>query len=87
MGLKAGEQVTIKPDARKPYVLAFQYHAEVTRHTDRGYYLKTGGTFEVDGQGMPLRDALGNPLPAEFGPFRDDQLDHGWRDSKGNWRT
>lgn len=72
------DQVTVRPDSRTPYVLEFQYNGEISRRTDRGYYITTGGAFEVNADGVPVCED-GHPKLTEFGPFREDQLLPGWR--------
>lgn len=66
MPYRIGEHVTVRADARDPYVLQFQYYADVVRSTDRGYYITTGSAFEPDG------------TPTEFGPFAEGHLLPGW---------
>ena len=75
MGLKVGDKVTIKPEARRPLILEFQYHATVADRTDRGYYLETGDAVD------PV-----TRQPERFGPFREEQLLHGWTDPEGRPR-
>lgn len=78
MKLKVNDRVTIVKAAREAVILEHQYHADIVRETDRGYYVTTGDALDVDDQGQVQRDGSGRVQLREFGPFRADQLVAGW---------
>lgn len=71
MGLRVGDEVTVIPADRDPYILQFQRYAKVALVLPSAAMVRLESTV---------------PPGQEFGPIPFTRLLPGWRDEHGEWR-